>query len=50
MRQDGDKSRYYSEDREFDSASMTLVSAFKASTIREGQNQEQEGTFDHCLN
>ena len=26
------------------------MSASEASTIREGQNQEPEGTFDHCLN
>ena len=50
QRPDTDQSRYYSEDSEWDSASVTLVSVSKASTTREGQNQELEGTFDHCLN
>ena len=49
-RQYADQSRYYSEDSELDSASVTSVSASKASTTREGQNLEPEGTFDHCLN
>ena len=29
---------------------MTSVTISKASTAREGQNREQEGIFDHCLN
>ena len=29
---------------------MTLVTTSKASIAREGQNREQEGTFDHFLN
>ena len=33
-----------------DSASITSVSVSKASTAREEQNREPEGTFDHCLN
>ena len=50
LRQDADPSGYYSEDSKFDSVSITLVSASKASVIREGRSQEQEGTFDHHLN
>ena len=38
------------EDSDLDSASITLVSVSAASTAREEQNREQEGTFDHCLN
>ena len=38
------------QDSELDSASMTSVSTSEASTTREGQDQEQEGTFDHHLN
>ena len=49
-RQDTDQSGYYSEDSELDSASITLVLVSKASTTREGQNREQEGTFNHHLN
>ena len=49
-RQDVDQSGYYSEDSEFDSVSMTSVTTSKASTAREGQNREQEGTFDCHLN
>ena len=45
-RQDADQSGYYSEDSEFNSVSVTSVT----STTREGQNREQEGTFDCCLN
>ena len=33
-----------------DSASVTLVSVSEASTAKEKQNREQEGTFNHCLN
>ena len=50
QRQDTDQSGYYSEDSELDSASITLVLVSKASTAREGQNREPEGTFDRCLN
>ena len=50
QRQDADQSRYYSEDSELDSTSVTSVSASEASTIREGQNLEPEGTFDCHLN
>ena len=50
LRQEADQLGYYLEDSELDSASITLVSASKASTTREGQNWEQEGTFDHHLN
>ena len=50
QRQDADQSGYYSEDSELDSASVTSVSASEASTTREGQNWEPEGTFDHSLN
>ena len=50
QRQDADQSGYYSEGSELDSTSVTLVSASEASTTREGQNLEPEGTFDHCLN
>ena len=50
QRQDADQSRYYSEDSELDSASVTSVSASEASTTREGQSHEPEGTFDHHLN
>ena len=32
------------------SASITLVSVSKASTAREEQNREQDGTFNCCLN
>ena len=46
-RQDTDQSGYYSK---LDSASVTSVSASEASTTREGQKQEPEGTFDHHLN
>ena len=49
-RQDAEWSRYYSEDSELDSASVTLVSVSKASTTREEQNRELEGTLDCCLN
>ena len=49
-RQDADQSGYYSENSELDSASITSVPVFKASTTREGQNREPEGTFDHHLN
>ena len=48
--QDPDQSGYYSEDSDLDSASITLVSVSEASTAREGQNREPEGTFDCCLN
>ena len=41
--------RYYSEDSQLDSVSVTLVSTSKVSTAREGQGRVQEGTFDHCL-
>ena len=47
---DADKSGYYSEDIELDSASVTSVSVSEASTAREGHNREQERTFDCCLN
>ena len=50
MRQDADQSGYYSEDTELDSASITSVSVSEASTAREEQNKEQDGTFDHHLN
>ena len=49
-RQDADQSGDYSEDSELDSASVTMVSASEASPIREGQNREQEGTFEYRLN
>ena len=49
-RQDADQSWYYSEENKFDSVSVTLVTTSKASTAREGQNREQEGTFNHHLN
>ena len=49
-RQGTDQSRYYSEDSELDSASVTSVSVSKASTAREQQDKEKDGTFDHCLN
>ena len=49
-KQDADQSGYYSEDGELDSASVTSVSASEASTTREGQNREQEGTFNCHLN
>ena len=48
--QDGGQSGYYSEDSKFDSVSVTLVSTSEVRTAREGQNKEQEGTFDHHLN
>ena len=42
-------SRYYSEDNEFDSVSMTSVAT--TTTINgEEQGREQEGTFGHHLN
>ena len=50
QRQDTDQSGYYSEDSELHSASITSVSVSKASTTREGQNREPEGTFDRHLN
>ena len=50
QRQDVDQSGYYSEDSEFNSVSMTLVTTSEAGTARKGQNREQEGTFNHCLN
>ena len=49
-RQETDQSGYYSEDSEFDSVSVTLVTTSEASTAREGWNREQEGTFDYHLN
>ena len=49
-RQDADQSGYYSEDSELESASITSVSVSEASTTREGQNREPEGTCDHHLN
>ena len=49
-RQDADQSGYYSEDGEFDSVSVTLVTTSKASTTREVWNREQEGTFGCHLN
>ena len=49
-RQDADQSGYYSEDSELDSASITSVSTSEASTTREGQKREPEGTFDCHLN
>ena len=33
-----------------DSTSITLVSVSEASTTREEQNREQDGTFNRCLN
>ena len=48
-RQGADQSRYYSEDSELDSASVTSVSVSKACTTRE-QDKEQDGTFDYQLN
>ena len=48
-RQDAGQSRYYSEESEFNSLSVTSVTS-KASTAREGQNRAQEGTIDHHLN
>ena len=39
-RQDTDQSRYYSEDSELDSASITSVSVSEASTTKEEQNRE----------
>ena len=48
--QDADQSGYCSEDSEFNSISLTLVTASEANTAREEQNREQEGTFDCCLN
>ena len=50
QRQDTDQSGYYSEDSELDSDSITSVSVSKASTAREEQNKEQDGTFDCCSN
>ena len=50
QRPDADQSGYYSEDSELDSACITLVSVSEASTTREKQNREQEGTFDRHLN
>ena len=50
MEHGADQSGYYSEDSEFDSVSMTLVTTSEASTAREGWNREQEGTFDCQLN
>ena len=50
QRQEADQLGYYSEGSDLDSAFITLVSASESSTTREGQNREQEGTFDHCLN
>ena len=50
MEKDADQSGYYSEDSEFNSVSMTLVTTSEASTAREGWNREQEGTFDCHLN
>ena len=50
QRQNTDQSGYYSEDSKLYSASITLVSVSEASTIREGQKREPEGTFDRCLN
>ena len=49
-RPDTGQSGYYSEDSEFNSVSVTLVSTSKVSTPGEGRNRVQEGTFDHCLN
>ena len=49
-RQDTDQSGYYSEDSELESASVTLASVSRASTAREEQNKEQDGTFNCCLN
>ena len=48
--EDADQSGYYSEDSELDSASVTLVSVSEASTAREEQDREQDGTFDRHLN
>ena len=49
-RQDTDQSGYYSEDSKFDSVSVTSATSSEASITREGQNREQEGTFDCHLN
>ena len=50
QRQGTDQSRYYSEDSELDSTSITSVSVTKVSTTREQQDRKQDRTFDHCLN
>ena len=49
-RQDAYQLGYYSEDSELDSASITSVLVSEASTTREGQNREPEGTFNCNLN
>ena len=50
QRQGADQSGYYSEDSELDSTSITSVSVSEASTTREQQDKEQDGTFDRHLN
>ena len=50
MSQGGKVLTSYSEDSDLDSASLTSVSVSKASTAREQQDKEQDGTFDRHLN